>query len=237
VEKLTVGNLLAIQRKKIIELGTLNQNCPESSNFGYISYKAAAYLVMPTNIYKRNEYFNYPLDEWDNEKLKLGCEKIIYNCSGINKNNVFSELSINEIKNLFELFHFSFINIETICNEENIYELKFIHKTDERTYTTFCMNNNFQHEIQYLNVPTKNKYTKISVDNESKLIKILTDNQDLGIESEYSYIKMVYKNVKFNKQTLSKILINNENKWVDIINFESNNKKYEQIFDISEFYK
>ncbi|GHV83219.1 hypothetical protein AGMMS50212_05590 [Spirochaetia bacterium] len=235
-----VFNLLGIQMKKLRELDMFGDNNYGRAAFAYISSKAASYLTMSSDIYKEGDYFNYPLDEWDGKNLRMGCEQIIYNCSGIDKNNPWMDLSIHDIKNLFELFHYSFFSIEKVSNEKNIYALKFIHKMSEQTYTTYCINREEDHsnnEIQYLNVPTKEGYTKVSVDNESKVVKIFSNDDGIGVESEYSYIRMLYKNFKRWKQTLSQKVINNKNTWIDTLYFESDNKQYEQIFDISEFYE
>ena len=81
--------------------------------YGYIFYKASTFLLTGANEYRYNDFFHYPLVEWDEAKLKNGCEQWV-NAKGITEQQCLENLTKNEIRDLFELFHYSVIREEPV---------------------------------------------------------------------------------------------------------------------------
>ena len=130
-----VRTLLNIQRQKLEELELSHmEGIP---TWAYISTKAARFLAVGAEIYQKQDYFHYPLPEWNIKKLIIGCEQIIYNCAGLpSPETCFINLSETEVIYLFELFHFS--NTGEIQYKDNsIAEMNFIHKMDKRKYSAY----------------------------------------------------------------------------------------------------
>jgi hypothetical protein len=125
-----VQTLLDFQRKTFVELG-LNKIIKGKDigkpAWAYFSRKAAIFLVVGMEIYRKQDFFHYPLVEWDEEKLRNGCEQIIYNCAGLSiPEMAFGDLSEIELQNLFELFHFQ--KTGDITYTDGIAEIYFHHK-------------------------------------------------------------------------------------------------------------
>ena len=130
-----VKTLLNIQREKLQELDLCNLEAV--STWTYISFKAARFLVVGAELYRKQDHFHYPLTGWNTEKLINGCEQIIYNCAGLPSfKTCFINLTEQEIINLFELFHFSKIE-GTQHKIRNIAKMQFCHKIDSRFYSTW----------------------------------------------------------------------------------------------------
>jgi hypothetical protein len=125
----SVQSLLHIQRKAFIEL---DLGKIRTSTWAYFSSKAATFLVTGAQIYRKNvDYFHFPLEEWNEQKLKDGCEQIIYNCAGLPvPETAFNNLSEIELENLFEMFHFNKVG-DIKYFENNIAEMHIIHKISQ----------------------------------------------------------------------------------------------------------
>ena len=130
-----VETLLNIQREKLEELDLSHHEAV--STWAYISFKAARFLVVGAEIYRKQDYFHYPLIEWNVEKLINGCKQIIYNCAGLPTfKTCFINLTEPEIINLFELFHFSKTE-ETQHKIRNTAKIQFCHKIDNIFYSAW----------------------------------------------------------------------------------------------------
>jgi hypothetical protein len=101
--------LLMIQRK---QFRAFDGDRIDASIWAYFSFKAARFLVVGAEIYRKDDFFHYPLPEWNEAKLKAGCEPIIYNCAGLPvasadlPKGAFVDLSECDLKSLFNMFHF-----------------------------------------------------------------------------------------------------------------------------------
>ena len=242
-----IQKLLKLQNEKLETLGLSKHG---GSTWDYISYKAASFLIEGAEKYRKADYYSYPLEEWNEEKLKMGCEQIIYNCAGIKSDKThFENLSEIDIRNLFEMFHFrKYGDVENRGN--NIMEMPFRHKIDKRRHFVLLKidkNNKYKNDFYY-NFTVKNENVKLC-EMENGIIKIFTDNPSLGVSVEHEYINTFYILYKIKEQSLQKMEINNEIKQVDVFKIEfklftlkgkeikkfTHDKKI--IFDISSFYK
>jgi hypothetical protein len=140
VERLTRNDLLKIQMEKMYQLGISRKDVADMPSWAYLASKAATYLVTGKKFYQKDDFFHYPLDEWDEEKLKSSCESIIYNCTGMMPDSCFTDLTIEELKNLFEFFHFDFEKIEIINEDRDLYVMSFVHKMDGQGLHVYCQN-------------------------------------------------------------------------------------------------
>ena len=230
-----VQELLNIQLNKRRELNLSNNE--NLSTWVYCSFKAARYLAVGSDIYLKQDFFNYPLQEWDSDKLIMGCKQIIYNCAGISLIDTYFEgLSEFEIRNLFELFHFSKIDdIEYIDNE--FIKINFCHKMDSRKHTVYCKNNienNLFEEVYFL-ISVNEKKIKIC-ETKNNIIKIFTNEHELGIQSEYEYFNQMYPSSKIINRELKFIELNGIMTPVDIFRINTGKIEKELIFDISMFF-
>ena len=130
-----VKTLLNIQSEKCMEL-----DLPPLEGFSawtYFSYKAAIFLVVGPEIYRKDDYFQYPLPEWDSAIIKTGCEQIIYNCAGLaSPQTCFEGLSESNIIMLFKMLHYTQKgDIEYKGND--IAEIHFCHIMNETPHSVY----------------------------------------------------------------------------------------------------
>jgi len=104
--------------------------------YGYIFSKASKFLLNGADEYKYNDYFHYPLVEWNQEKLKNGCEQWV-KAKGVTEQQCLKNLTKNEIRDLFELFHYTLINTEPTL-KDGVSKVTFQHKMSENKCFIFC---------------------------------------------------------------------------------------------------
>ena len=132
------GEVDSLLRKQKNVLKELNLSKHESSSmFAYFSFKAAKFLVIGAELYRKQDFFHYPLEEWDGEKLELGCRQIIEECAGLSTpETCFEGLSETDVLNLFELFHFT-IDGETDFLDNDVRKIVVRHKMDGMAHTVY----------------------------------------------------------------------------------------------------
>jgi len=94
------------------------------------------FLLADVDEYRYNDYFHYPLLEWNQEKLKIGCEQWIHT-KGITEQNCLENLTQIEIRDLFELFHYDMLKVEPTMTKE-VSKITFQHKFREEKCYVFC---------------------------------------------------------------------------------------------------
>lgn len=109
------------------------------NKYVYIWSKASLFLFNGEDNFRKDDYFHYPLTEWDSNQLKSGVTQIVHFLKGIDSNYYISLESLVDIKNLLLTFHFSIVEKKEIRNnkKENILQVKFKHIMDEDTITLF----------------------------------------------------------------------------------------------------
>jgi tetratricopeptide (TPR) repeat protein len=112
------------------------------NKYAYIFSKAASLITKGAGKYREDDYFHYPLKEWNEEKIISGCRQIVYECRGLSPEYCFNYLSEDEFKNLLQLFHFDTVSIEKV--NEKIIKGSFVHKMDKNTCTMYCNINAFE---------------------------------------------------------------------------------------------
>ena len=115
--------------QKIIDTGMIDE-------YRYIYFKALRFLLTDEDEYRYNDYFRYPLSEWDKAKLKIGCEQWIQT-KGITEQQYLEDLTQTEIRNLFELFHYNMLKVEP-TTKKTVSKITFQHKFREEKCYVFC---------------------------------------------------------------------------------------------------
>jgi hypothetical protein len=258
-----IGDLNAHQSVKhlrLVELGAIEKS-PHS--FGYILYKAASYAIQGGEVYSQDDYYYYPLKEWDDEKLLDGVNQVLNSYEGYSPKYPLENMSMVDICNLFELFHYSFLNFEEIAAD--MYRFNFRHKVHGDTHTVYLKNTEPQDmsitELYFL-IAVENTLIKMC-EYKNSVIKILTEDHDLGIDAEYAWIYFRYPEYERTLQTL--VVINSSGqfeklaeriynktppvmKWngqnvkvrddtyYDVLTIENGKDTKDIVFDISDFF-
>ncbi|HMN33771.1 MAG: hypothetical protein IT215_07425 [Chitinophagaceae bacterium] len=102
------------------------------SKFIYIWSKASSLLIQGANEYRKNDYFNFPLIDWDENSIIQGVNQIVHFLKGFNENHFLEMDNIEDATNLLLTFHFETTNIKDIINDnqQNLKEITFKHKVD-----------------------------------------------------------------------------------------------------------
>ena len=109
------------------------------SKYIYIRSKAALFLSSNIDEYRENDYFKYPLKEWDIEQLISGSEQIVHFFKGVSEKYYLSLNSLEDAKNLLLTFHYSMTKNKTFksTDRESITEAIFKHKMDDSQITLY----------------------------------------------------------------------------------------------------
>jgi tetratricopeptide (TPR) repeat protein len=113
------------------------QEAATTNHYAYIFSKAALFLVKGVVQYREDDFFNYPLKEWDEKKLTSGCNQIVGYTKGLSPEYCFENLTEIEFENLLNLFHFDLIKTENTSGE-NIVKGYFKHKMDGYEIIMYC---------------------------------------------------------------------------------------------------
>ena len=113
------------------------QEVAKENRYAYIYSKAAIFLSKGAEQHRKDDYFNYPLKNWNEEKLISGCNQIVYHSKGLSPENCFENLTESEFKNLLEMFHFEAKDIQK-TSYKNIVKGIFAHKMDKSKIVMYC---------------------------------------------------------------------------------------------------
>ncbi len=115
------------------------------NQFPYIFTKAALYLKIGPDEYRKEDFFQQPplnLDTVDMESIRYGCEQIIEG-RGFNYTTPLQGLGVSGFYRLMELFHFQFESRKTKYSFKYEEEkgaldiMTFTHQMDDRKATLF----------------------------------------------------------------------------------------------------
>jgi hypothetical protein len=110
----------------------------QENRFPYIYSKAALFLKMKPEIYRKNDFFGQPPAEFDEEDiaiLKHGCQQVLEG-KGFKKENPFTGLDVFGFSALMRLFHFQQLSRKTFHTYEH----------EERTGILDCIT--FRHLVE-----------------------------------------------------------------------------------------
>lgn len=100
------------------------------NKFVYIWTKASRLLSIGFKNYQENDYFKYPLFEWDEEEMTSIIIQIAHYLKGFDINHLIEIRTLDSAINTLLTFHFEKIEIKLINQIENIHAIKFKHKMD-----------------------------------------------------------------------------------------------------------
>ena len=81
----------------------------KENSYAYIFTKAAIFLTVGAEKYRKGDYFHQPSEEMDIPLLIDGCTHIVYKCSGLTAETCICDLPEPAFINLMEMFHFELI--------------------------------------------------------------------------------------------------------------------------------
>ncbi len=105
----------------------------------YIWTKASRYLSMGTENFRHEDYFNYPMEEWDLEQIRIGVIQIVKYLKGITPEHIISLNTIEDVEHLLLTFHFKLIDKKFLDINENdiLLQAEFQHKMDNDKIVLF----------------------------------------------------------------------------------------------------
>lgn len=116
--------------KELDEVATANR-------YAYIFSKAALLLKIGIEEYRNQDYFKYPLRRWNGEKIIYGCKQIVYHTRGLSPDLCLEDMTEEEFKNLFKIFHFEASKMETVTND-GVLKGYFTHIVDDGDIVMYC---------------------------------------------------------------------------------------------------
>ncbi|MDR0542133.1 MAG: hypothetical protein LBH19_07950 [Dysgonamonadaceae bacterium] len=136
--------------------------------YGYVIAKAARVLISAREKqdYAQDDFFHYPLPGWNLNAIYAGCNQLV-NGNGLTKYNGLVQSHTNA-RELFELFHFSFVDVEK-TDREGVYKMNFIHKVERiKSFVYYCPLS----DLSTLNTPF---YSKVWINDRLKLKGIIIE--------------------------------------------------------------
>lgn len=106
-----------------------------SERYVYLWSKAAIYLSSGTESYRKEDYFKYPLKEWDIEQIDAGVIQIVRFLKGISPDYFIELNNIINVEELMLTFHF----VKRSENKlgQNIFAITFEHRIIKDEITLF----------------------------------------------------------------------------------------------------
>jgi hypothetical protein len=106
------------------------------NKYTYLWSKASLYLAKGSENFRKDDYFNYPLKEWDIDQIDAGVFQIVQFLKGITPEYNIEISNIVNAEQLLLTFHFEKQKVKKV--KENIFEITFRHKmTDEEIILYF----------------------------------------------------------------------------------------------------
>jgi tetratricopeptide (TPR) repeat protein len=99
------------------------------SKYVYLWSKASTYLSNGSESFRKQDYFNYPLKEWDINQIDAGVIQIVQYLKGVSPDYYIELNNLNNVEQLMLTFHFVKQSENVIS--EKLYEITFEHKMDK----------------------------------------------------------------------------------------------------------
>jgi tetratricopeptide (TPR) repeat protein len=106
-----------------------------SNNYVYLWSKASIYLSSGSESFRKEDYFNYPLKEWDISQIDAGVYQIVHYLKGVSSDYFIELNNQKNVEHLMLTFHFVKQSKNVIG--ENIFEITFEHKMSKEKITLF----------------------------------------------------------------------------------------------------
>ena len=116
------------------------------NKYVYIWSKASLLLSQGFSEYRQNDFFNYPLIEWNEVEMTMCINQIVHYLKGFDPDHYIETSNIENAINLLLTFHFEKTSIKqrTNKNNEKISSISFQHKVDKDEITLFFRSNQLE---------------------------------------------------------------------------------------------
>jgi tetratricopeptide (TPR) repeat protein len=116
------------------------------NKYVYIWSKSSLLLSRGFSEYRANDFFKYPLVEWDESEMTICANQIVHYLKGFDTNHYIDTSNIENAINLLLTFHFEKTSIKQITNKSNekILSISFQHKVDKDEITLFFRSNKLE---------------------------------------------------------------------------------------------
>lgn len=101
----------------------------------YIWSKASIYLIQGSQVFREEDYFNYPKLEWNIDQVDAGTHQIVHYLKGITSDHYIETLNNETAEQLLLTYHFKKINSRKLSAD--IYKIQFEHVMDGRKIALF----------------------------------------------------------------------------------------------------
>jgi tetratricopeptide (TPR) repeat protein len=216
----------------------------ELATSGYlnIAQNAVIYLAGFDDIFG-DDFFKYPLKQWDIEGIKSVCKQFFHKWRGLTVDRCFENINPEDIRNMFEFFQYSYSGFEQ-THIENLYKLKFTHKGNKENKSfAYCYSENIErldNTPYFYNIMPygeNDKRSLLTISEKNGVVKVHNIDKFMGVSAEYTYLQYKYPYFKMNKQILTTKIIDNVETKVDILQFELfDGTEKEVVFDISGYF-
>ena len=106
-----------------------------SSSYIYIREKASFFVSKNIDEYRKNDYWNYPLKDWNINEIKRGMHQIAYYLKGVSPDYSIRIKDVESAKQVLLTLHYEFIGeqSEVMGNNEKALRLGFKHRVNDDT--------------------------------------------------------------------------------------------------------
>lgn len=105
------------------------------NKYVYLWSKASLYLSIGSESFRNEDYFKYPLREWDIDQIDAGVIQIVQFLKGVSPDYYIELNSIANVEQLMLTFHFVKKSEKKL--NDNIFEITFKHKMDKDKINLF----------------------------------------------------------------------------------------------------
>lgn len=102
------------------------------NKYAYIWSKAAMLRAKGAANFRKDDFFHYPLEEWNSEQIESGTTQIVQYLKGVTSEHYIVLNTLEDVKNLLMTYHFSLLKHATFINSngEIIIRGEFKHNVD-----------------------------------------------------------------------------------------------------------
>jgi tetratricopeptide (TPR) repeat protein len=103
------------------------------NKYAYIWSKAAMLRAKGAANFRKDDFFHYPLEEWNSEQIESGTTQIVQYLKGVTSEHYIALNTLEDVKNLLMTFHFSLLKHTTFVNSngEILIRGEFKHIVDD----------------------------------------------------------------------------------------------------------
>jgi hypothetical protein len=252
IEIATEATMIAIQWQKVMvnefsffskkEIEELHENFVQNNSYRCVVASAAFYLAYcKYNMnYGESDVYHYPMEkEWDIISVFSACRELVFNAKGLSANSCFTVSPVT-VRELYEMFHFTFTDFEDTENG-NVIKMHFVHKNTKEKCYAYCACEDksvLERRPFYFRVmvPGDEKPVLVTVCEKETVVKIGAEDRLQGIAAEYVWANNKFPGCEITKQRHGTKIIDGKSIAVEILDIKLLDDTTKEItFDISDF--